>query len=241
MIEKLTNWLIKRHLKKRHIKVSSHDSTPTAEFRRVLNTLRENNVMVETREDGIYIRLAGSRNNGESFSKEWVRAFSFPRKKILYIDMDGVIADFEKGVYEIHPQLENHENFESWEARSKKIDQIVEENLTLFEDLPPMDGAIEAVKDLFNYYEVYFLSTPPWNVPESFGGKRIWLEKHFGELAKKRLILSHRKDLNTGDFLVDDRIKNGVENFKGYHIHFGTSQFPTWGETHEFLIQKARE
>ena len=77
-----------------------------------------------------------------------------------------------------------------------------------------------------------------WNVPDSYKGKRIWLSKYFGELATKKLILTHRKDLALGDILVDDRIKNGVENFKGEHIHFGNDKFPNWKSVLEYLILK---
>ena len=59
MIEKLTDWLIKRRMKQLHIPVVIGSATPRDEFKRVLNTLRENKIMVDTREDGIYIRMAG--------------------------------------------------------------------------------------------------------------------------------------------------------------------------------------
>ena len=65
-------------------------------------------------------------------------------------------------------------------------------------------------------------------LPESHMGKRIWLEKYFGKLANKKLILTHRKDLNIGKYLIDDRIKNGVDKFTGEHLHFGTDKYPDW-------------
>ena len=86
------------------------------------------------------------------------------------------------------------------------------------------------------HYDVYFLSTPMWNVPNSFPGKRIWIDKHFGEAAEKRLILTHRKDLNMGEYLIDDRLRNGVDKFTGEHIHFGQKGFETWAEVLEYLI-----
>ncbi len=104
-------------------------------------------------------------------------------------------------------------------------------------NLFPLEGAIEAVNQLFPLYDLYFLSSPMWGVPESYIGKRIWIEKQFGVLAKKRLILSHRKDLHIGDFLVDDRTRNGAGDFKGFHIHFGTPAFPDWKTTLAFLIE----
>ncbi len=85
MLHYITKWLIKRDLKKRHIKTDINDKSPTAEFRRVLNTLRENKVMVDTREDGIYIRLAGYESKGQAFSLEWGKVISFdvPKKPTL--------------------------------------------------------------------------------------------------------------------------------------------------------------
>ncbi len=79
MIEKLTDYLIERRLKKERIQiVESRDTTPEIlQFRRVLNTLRENKVMVSTEKDGIYIRMAGDTNKGEAFSLEWAKVISF--------------------------------------------------------------------------------------------------------------------------------------------------------------------
>jgi len=147
--------------------------------------------------------------------------------KILYLDMDGVVVDFEAGIREIYPELDNL----TFDEKSDKIDEVVALNPRIFETLTPMNGAIEAVKKLFSLYDVYFLSTPMWAVPESYMGKRIWLEKHFGEDAKKRLILTHRKDVEIGHVLVDDRFKNGASDFKGKFIHFGKTEHPTWKET----------
>lgn len=157
-------------------------------------------------------------------------------KKILYLDMDGVLADFDGRIKEICPELYTSEEFDTYDKKSDKIDIIVSRQPRFFETLEPMDGAIDAVKQLFSLYDVYFLSTPMWAVPESFMGKRIWLEKHFGDDAKKKLVLTHRKDLVIGDILVDDRLKNGAGEFKGKHIHFGQEEFPTWKEILKELI-----
>jgi 5'(3')-deoxyribonucleotidase len=95
--------------------------------------------------------------------------------------------------------------------------------------------------ELFNHYDVYFLSTPAWNAPMSFTGKRIWLETHFGKHAEKRLILTHRKDLAIGDYLVDDTLRHGVTEFQGIHIHFGTPEFPDWKVTLAHLINISKK
>lgn len=105
-------------------------------------------------------------------------------KRILMIDLDGVCADFDTEIRKIHPTIFEHEDEE---YRGKIIDEIVEADVHLFERLLPIDGAIEAVTRLSNDFDIYFLSTPMWNVPESFMDKRLWVEKYFGEIAKKKI------------------------------------------------------
>ena len=155
-------------------------------------------------------------------------------KKIIYIDMDGVIADFDLAIKEFaktHP-------FKSEDPDQDHVEFLCKQNPDIFHNLKPIKDSIESVVFLMNFFNVYFLSTPMWELPESFTGKRIWIEKHFGEFGKKRLILTHRKDLNIGEYLIDDRTKNGAGEFKGKHIHFGTEQFPDWVSVKKYLMRK---
>ena len=77
MLDKLTDWLIKRRKKQLHIPIVVGSASTESDFKRVLNTLRNNKVMVQTKEDGIYIRMAGNENNGECFSTAFVKVKSF--------------------------------------------------------------------------------------------------------------------------------------------------------------------
>ena len=147
----------------------------------------------------------------------------------IYLDMDGVVVNLGKSINKIRPDLDPN-------IFHSDIDGIFESHPTIFHDAEPMEGAISSAMELFRHFDVYFLSTPAWNAPQSFTGKRIWLEKHFGGHAERRLILTHRKDLAIGDFLVDDTLRHGVDEFKGVHIHFGTKEFPNWKVTLPHLI-----
>ena len=135
-------------------------------------------------------------------------------KPIVLIDMDGVLCDFEKRKKEL-------------EAQGFKGNSIFK-HPDAYRDLEPIHKAIEAWNFLQEKYETYILSTPAWSNPDSWSEKRIWVEKHLGRSAHKKLILSHNKGLIIGDYLIDDRTANGVGDFKGVHIHFGTEDCPDW-------------
>jgi 5'-nucleotidase len=149
------------------------------------------------------------------------------KKPILYVDMDGVVADFYKGINKYDPEFKV-EDGDNWDGLSKRVDTIVTSTTDFFLKLDAIDGAVDAINQLWEYYDIYFLSTPMWHYPPSYTQKRLWLEGYFGDKATKRLILTHRKDLCIGDYLIDDTTRHGAGEFKGTHIHFGTEKFPNW-------------
>jgi 5'(3')-deoxyribonucleotidase len=106
--------------------------------------------------------------------------------------------------------------------------------------MAPMPGAIEALKSLAPKYELYLLSTATWNNPTAWIHKVEWVHRHFGKgpasLFYKRLILSHHKNLNRGDYLIDDRPNNGAKDFVGEWLHFGAERFPGWDSVKEYLL-----
>jgi 5'-nucleotidase len=100
----------------------------------------------------------------------------------------------------------------------------------IFLNLGTIPGAFEAVNKLLCdiRFEIYFLSTAPWNNPSAWTDKQLWLEMLFGEKINRRLILTHRKDLIKGDILIDDRPNNGAANFEGKILKFASLEFPDW-------------
>ena len=139
--------------------------------------------------------------------------------KIVYIDMDGVLVNLEAEI----------------ELVFKK--QLSQWPWDMFKNPDPIDGAVEAFNYLCNSskYDVYILSTAPWNMPASWSHKRQWVSKHLGKNAYKRLILSNHKNLCHGDYLIDDRTANGADKFNGELIQFGTDNHPDWESVLKYL------
>ena len=147
-------------------------------------------------------------------------------KKILYVDMDNVLVDFPSAF-----PLLSEETLIEYEDRLDEVPHI-------FSLMQPMPNAIESFNELSELFDTYVLSTSPWSNETAWSDKLKWIKKYLSETAYKRLILSHHKHLNVGDFLIDDRLKNGADKFKGEHIYFGTNEFPDWGSVLSYLKSK---
>ncbi len=150
--------------------------------------------------------------------------------KTLYIDMDNTLVDFTTRLEGIAPDI-----LEEYAHREDEIPGV-------FALMPPMPGAVEAFKTLASIYDTYILSTAPWDNPSAWQHKVEWVHLHFGKKpgtpAYKRLILSHHKNLNAGDYLVDDRPhKNGADKFKGEVLEFGCPRFPDWQRVTAYLTE----
>jgi 5'(3')-deoxyribonucleotidase len=147
-------------------------------------------------------------------------------KKLLHIDLDGVIADFISAMHS-HPLRE----IPPYDEHPDTIPHI-------FRNLQPIESDVTALQKLLNSnkYEIYFLSTAPWNNPSAWTDKRLWLEEQFGDVVNRKLILTHRKDLIKGDILIDDRPNNGADKFQGEWIQFGSDKFPNWNEILNYLL-----
>ena len=102
--------------------------------------------------------------------------------------------------------------------------------------MDPLEGAIDSYKKLSQKFDTYILSTAPWKNSSAWSDKNEWVKKYLGDVAYKRLILSHHKNLNYGDYLIDDRLANGANLFEGEHIHFGSDKFPDWGSVCSYLL-----
>lgn len=139
--------------------------------------------------------------------------------------MDNVIVDFPSAFSKIEKDV-----FDKYEYK----DDIP----NIFSLMEPMSGAVEGFKKLADVFDAYILSTAPWANPSAWSDKLEWVKKYLGEHAYKRLILTHHKNLNKGDYLIDDRTKNGASEFEGEFIHFGSEKFMNWDSVLKYLLPK---
>ena len=157
-------------------------------------------------------------------------------KKKVFIDMDGVLVDFEgamKKKYKKNPEFR--------EIYKKNPDEMP----GIFKKPKPVNGAIEAVKKLHDSgkYELFIATTASWKNPKAAYHKRLWIEKHFGKLFEKKMFIAHRKDLLMGDYLIDDRESNGASDFSGELLSFGWAyekqqwnEYRTWEDILKRLL-----
>lgn len=155
--------------------------------------------------------------------------------KTIYIDMDGVLADFYKRLFAERPEAKElifgspdriaivREWLESYKGKG------------LFTELEPIKDAIASFKLLCEHYTVWILTTPTTVLLDSYVDKIIWVKLFLGEEHMHKVNLSHDKSLFIGDYIIDDTLNSNVGNFKGIHIFFGKGKFKTWKKVIKFL------
>jgi 5'-nucleotidase len=147
-------------------------------------------------------------------------------RKILYVDMDNVLVDFSSGIARLDEKI------------VREFDGRLDEVPGIFALMRPVEGAVDSFVTLAGHFDAYVLSTSPWENPSAWSDKLEWVKKYLGSHAYKRLIRTHHKNLNLGDYLIDDRTTRGADKFKGEHIHFGSEKFPDWRSVVAYLLKQ---
>jgi 5'(3')-deoxyribonucleotidase len=144
-------------------------------------------------------------------------------KSTLYIDMDGVVADFNRYAYEVLrlPPSEGIYPDEKWVK--------LRDNERLYRDLEKTSYADELIdfcrEFAWNKYNLIFLTAVPKNndMHWSFYDKVMWANKHFPNIPVHFGPFSKDKHVHCvmGDILIDDRTSN-IEEWRaagGIGIH----------------------
>ena len=151
--------------------------------------------------------------------------------KIVYVDMDNVLVDFQSGLDRV-PEAVKAEYADDRTGKPH-YDDIP----GIFSLMDPIPGAIEAVRELNKFFDLYILSTAPWNNSTALQDKLNWIKQYFPQTFHKRVIFTHHKNLclQPGAYLIDDRTAHGASEFGDHHIQFGTKRFPDWQSVVEYL------
>lgn len=152
--------------------------------------------------------------------------------KTLYVDLDNTLVNFQTGIDRITAQ------------QREDYKEGYDDCPGIFALMDPVDGATDAFTTLAAAFDTYILSTAPWDNPSAWSDKLEWVHRHIGKAdgtpAYKRLILSHHKNLNKGDFLVDDRPGHrGADRFEGEVVAFTSPQHPDWPSVTKYLLDRA--
>jgi 5'-nucleotidase len=174
----------------------------------------------------------GARQHG--LSEDYVRTVEALgtgslKKQVLYVDMDGVLVDFRSAFSRV-PQ-----------GTLLEYAGCEDDIPGIFALMEPKDGAIDAYRELSGLFDAYILSTAPWQNPSAWSDKLLWVQRYLGDVAYKRLILTHHKDLNRGAYLIDDREKRGAEAFGDGLILFGSDDYPDWTAVMAGMRRRAAE
>ncbi len=143
--------------------------------------------------------------------------------------MDGVIANFEKGVLDTyrsrHPDkpfvpLEQRTSFYVKEQYPKELQPLIEEiylSQGFYLGLPVIEGSLEALSELVSRGDdVHICTSPLSKNPFCVQEKYDWVKTHLGKDWVDRVLIRKDKTLEGGNFLIDDK-----PDVTG-------SQIPTW-------------
>lgn len=132
--------------------------------------------------------------------------------KTLYLDMDGVVADFDEYAESVLGSLPGHNGIYPDEQWNK-----IAANPRLYRDLKKTlysDRLVAECKDfaLTKGHNLYFLTAVPKgnDIKWSFNDKVVWAQQHFPGIPV--MFGPYSKDkwqhCQPGDILIDDRLSN---------------------------------
>lgn len=193
-----------------------------------------------------------------------------PDKKILLLDMDGILADTNSYLLECINKKYKRSYTTADLDRLFGDHECLTEELTrpmvtaifneghFFRELPPIPGAVEAVTKLRKLYNIYILTSPWVPNPNCMQDKNEWLA-HYLPGLERTCSQTSQKFLVYGDIFVDDKMKNlrlwkefwynkvgtGCETTASLKYHWTDPEVtdiisPDWDDLYERLVEESK-
>ena len=166
------------------------------------------------------------------------------------VDMDDVIANFEKRLLDTYKQTypdkpfveisERREFFFIEEQYPKDCKDLVigiYEAPGFFRSLEPIEGAIDALQYMAKDHEVFICTSPLLTNPTCVQDKYDWVNHSLGEKWTRKVIITNDKTIVNGDYLIDDKghIKGAQRPLwehmvfdRPYNRHIASKRRLTW-------------
>jgi hypothetical protein len=147
--------------------------------------------------------------------------------KKLYVDMDGVLCDFDGQCRKYFPDMSENETPREYSHKigtNKFWKTIRETKGEFWSTMEPLDENIVEIWSRLNKLcpHIAILSSPDNPDPYCIEGKNIWLDKYFGPRQMRLFTKEKHKYACSNSLLIDDFDKNTEpwkEN-KGHAILF---------------------
>lgn len=170
----------------------------------------------------------------------------------IIVDMDGVLADtYVKFIdrYEAafgrRPAREELLGRKVYDLDGAADLRNAMHEEGFFRDIAVLPGAVEVMRELYDNFEVYIVSTAS-EFKHSYKDKREWLEEHFPFIHFSRIVFCGNKSIVHGDYMIDDKVGN-LAGFNGTGLlfdaldnHYDTEyqRVLNWEEIRDYFRQK---
>lgn len=130
-------------------------------------------------------------------------------KKIILVDMDNTIVDWDKQFYKFVPfqldatQRTDWDIYKCWTGMN--FHSFINRR-RFYETMEPIDSkVIPTLKRLNETHNIFLCTAPPASNHLAMQEKVNWIVKHLGKEWLNRLIVSRDKTVVHGDLLIDDK------------------------------------
>lgn len=123
----------------------------------------------------------------------------------VFVDLDGVLGDFDghyEKLYGVRPNQDTYEPKDLWDN--------IRKHGSFYQTQPLMHDARELWEGVKKFHpDPVILTGIPHSIPNAAQQKKIWVRQHFGSGVEVICCLSKDKALygKPGDILIDDRLK----------------------------------